>query len=98
MTDKPRFFQTHGLNEEEFRKTELEWSLLDEISARHIGMHDELQRVGTYISQNLPNRRCAPSRAQMARLYALRRRGTRGGRRRPSRRQPRRFHMVHDRN
>ena len=51
--DRQRFLQTHGLTEEEFRTTELGWSVLDEISERHSGMTHELQTAATYISQRL---------------------------------------------
>ncbi len=45
----------HAITAEEFKQTGLEWSVLKEIAAHHVGAAADLRTAGNYISQRLQN-------------------------------------------
>jgi putative GTP pyrophosphokinase len=51
--DRKQFLETYNFTDEQLVRTELAWSLLEQIYERHIGMTSELQTTATYISQRL---------------------------------------------
>lgn len=51
--NKRDFLRAYNFTEEDFKTANLEWSLLEQIYCRHMGMVGELQTTANYISQRL---------------------------------------------
>jgi ppGpp synthetase/RelA/SpoT-type nucleotidyltranferase len=53
IIDRGEFLRSYNFTEEQFKGSELDWSLLEQIYVRHISMVGELQTTANYISQRL---------------------------------------------
>jgi putative GTP pyrophosphokinase len=53
VIDRSQFLRSYNFTEEQFKTTELDWSLLEKICDRHASMVSELQTSANYISQRL---------------------------------------------
>jgi putative GTP pyrophosphokinase len=51
--ERNQFLETCSLTDEQLERTELAWSLLEQIYEHHLGMNRKLQTTATYISQRL---------------------------------------------